>query len=569
MRNYRLHLLFVVSLAALQPLCAQTLYFNPNLTATGNPPTSGAGGTGAWNNSTANWWNGTANVVWAGGVADFRNTAGTATIASGTTVNATGINASITTTIAGADATSFLNLTGSAAIANSSSLTISARLSGSNGFTKTGSGFLFLSGNNSGLSGPVDIQAGRVTVNTSSNALGTGSVTIASGASLNAGVSTSNNYFISGIGVSQTSGFLGALYTGSQTVSGTVTLNADARIGSGNITGKITGAYNLELGADGGIGLAATSTITLGNADNDYTGNTTIITHATAAGANTVVKVGAGSNGVANGVGKGDLYIRGGANSQAILDLNAQNETINGLNSSGTASNAIVENNAGGQRILTIGDADANGNFGGIIRDGTQSVRISKTGAGTQIFSGTNTYSGQTGISAGTLLINGDQSGATGNVVVGPAGTLGGTGIIGGATTVSGGLSAGSNGVGLLSFANGLTLNSTANTIIEIDSLLSFDSINVSGALSYGGTLTLDFGFNAEVGQTFDLFAFTSQSGSFSSLSFLNTGYNGTFDYGTGILTLTAVPEPSAAILFLAGGGMAVVARRRSNAVSC
>lgn len=39
----------------------------------------GSGGTGAWNTTSANWWNGTSNVVWPGGTAVFGGTPGTVT----------------------------------------------------------------------------------------------------------------------------------------------------------------------------------------------------------------------------------------------------------------------------------------------------------------------------------------------------------------------------------------------------------------------------------------------------------------------------------------------------------
>jgi autotransporter-associated beta strand protein len=54
----------------------------------------------------------------------------------------------------------------------------------------------------------------------------------------------------------------------------------------------------------------------------------------------------------------------------------------------------------------------------------------SKTGAGTQILSGTSTYTGATTIDAGTLLVNGTLDTPTSAVTVNRGGTLGGTGTI-------------------------------------------------------------------------------------------------------------------------------------------
>src|SRR3546814_3068174 len=71
-----------------------------------------------------------------------------------------------------------------------------------------------------------------------------------------------------------------------------------------------------------------------------------------------------------------------------------------------------------------------------------------KTDLGTLILAGNNSYSGGTAVNTGTLLVNGDQSAATGVTSVGAA-TLGGTGTIGGDVILLGGtLAPGSNGVG-------------------------------------------------------------------------------------------------------------------------
>lgn len=47
------------------------------------------------------------------------------------------------------------------------------------------------------------------------------------------------------------------------------------------------------------------------------------------------------------------------------------------------------------------------------------------------------------------------------------------------------------------------------------------------------------------VNDSFTIFDnFTSQSGAFDSIDFGMPGFDGTFDYASGALTLTAVPEP-------------------------
>jgi hypothetical protein len=110
-----------------------------------------------------------------------------------------------------------------------------------------------------------------------------------------------------------------------------------------------------------------------------------------------------------------------------------------------------------------------------------------------------------------------------------------------------------------------------------------YDGINVGTTLTYGGSLTLAFGTTFGSDQTFNLFdAFTSQSGSFSSVSFTGS-YSGSlvddgfgvwsattnsgdeswvFTQSTGNLALTVIPEPSSALLG-ALGAMLLLRRRR------
>ena len=64
---------------------------------------------------------------------------------------------------------------------------------------------------------------------------------------------------------------------------------------------------------------------------------------------------------------------------------------------------------------------------------------LSKGNSGTLILTGNNFYTGPTYLTEGTLLVNGDQTNATGIVYVDPDATLGGTGIIGGNVEIADG----------------------------------------------------------------------------------------------------------------------------------
>src|SRR3546814_11652496 len=109
------------------------------------------------------------------------------------------------------------------------------------------------------------------------------------------------------------------------------------------------------------------------------------------------------------------------------------------------------------------------------------------------MLAGNHSYSGCTAVNTGTLLVNGDQSAATGVTSVGAA-TLGGTGTIGGDVILIGGtLAPGSNGVGTLTIAGGLSLDAASTLSME------FGQAGVEGGalndlVNIGGDLVLEIG---------------------------------------------------------------------------
>ena len=88
-------------------------------------------------------------------------------------------------------------------------------------------------------------------------------------------------------------------------------------------------------------------------------------------------------------------------------------------------------------------DSTATQTLGGVIGNaslGNSSPgTLSKGNLGTLILTGNNFYTGATDLTAGTLLVNGDQTNATGTVFVDPDATLGGTGTIGGNVAIADG----------------------------------------------------------------------------------------------------------------------------------
>ncbi|HAU37493.1 MAG TPA: hypothetical protein DCX07_07205 [Phycisphaerales bacterium] len=213
------------------------------------------------------------------------------------------------------------------------------------------------------------------------------------------------------------------------------------------------------------------------------------------------------------------------------------------------------------QNTLTIGGVISNKTDGA-------AVSLTKQGAGTLVLSGTNTYTGATTVSAGTLLINGDQSAATGNIAVNSTGTLGGTGAIGGATTVnSGGTLSPGDSAGTLTINNNLTLKNGATAIFE-----GGDLVDVNGILDLDNDWTLKLTSGFRDGGSMVLFTYDTLAASpdlaptfdISELGFTPTGALTLTDTGSSIVLdgISLVPEP-ATLSLLALGGIGVLIRRR------
>jgi autotransporter-associated beta strand protein/T5SS/PEP-CTERM-associated repeat protein len=189
---------------------------------------------------------------------------------------------------------------------------------------------------------------------------------------------------------------------------------------------------------------------------------------------------------------------------------------------------------------------------------------------GTTTMSGTNTYTGGTTVVGGTLLISNSGTASvlgTGAVKVGVDGTLGGVGRVLGATTISGTLTPG-NSPGLMTFQNGLTLDSDATVVMEIGGMgrgTTYDAIDVNGLLVLAGELQVVFigGYVPEVGDSFQFFGGNAvATGNFSSVNVVN-GYQGTYNPGTGRFVVTSlVPEPSALLLSIGAAVLLGFARR-------
>ena len=234
---------------------------------------------------------------------------------------------------------------------------------------------------------------------------------------------------------------------------------------------------------------------------------------------------------------------------------------------------------------LTIGGGIVNGSHSDLPTTG-----LTKAGVGVLELSGSNSYTGPTTVSAGSLLVNGLLQ--TSAVTVQSGALLGGSGVLGSVSVLAGGTFSPGNSPGLLSTG---PLSLAGTTLMEISGVSprggvgGYDATDVTGALTYGGSMLIDFaaGITGAMpdNTTFNLFDFTSYSGTFTGITTANNGsfYAGLtftdagsgdkwtatkdsqtleFTHSTGNLEI--VPEPAS--IALAGIGIAAAAwafRRR------
>ncbi len=316
-------------------------------------------------------------------------------------------------------------------VINNSAVTIS----GSGALVKNDTGRLNIGGTNSGFTGSVTINGGVVQVFSNAGALGNGNLTLNGGVlSFNSNTTYTRTL---GTGVSQVripGGESGIAASGS---GSTINLGSSVVWGASG-EGSATGFFNpskLVLG-DSGTSNAATATFSSAIDLNGTTrtiaepkglnaaGNVSTISGTiSSSGAAGLIKEGGGTLVLSvNNTYTGDTTISGG-------NLRIGNNTAGQLNSGDYSANISIASSS----ALQIWSSSAQILRGTISGAG----ELQKNHAGTLALTANNTYTGPTTVTAGRLLINGNHSAATGNVSVAANATLGGTGVIGGNTTIA------------------------------------------------------------------------------------------------------------------------------------
>jgi autotransporter-associated beta strand protein len=318
-----------------------------------------------------------------------------------------------------------------------------------------------------------------------------------------------------------------------------------------------------------------------------------------------VVNAGTLLAGGVNGLGNGTLTVNGGkisSTTTAAKDFSGKLSaiTIGGDFTLGDATNSGALTFDGptslGAVVRTI-TVSSPVTWAGVISGGGG---ITKEGASTLTLSAGNLYLGATTVNAGTLLATNATGSATGTgaVSIASAGTFGGIGTVAptgsNGVSIAGALAPGvpgtNNGIGTLTFTpvNGnVTLQSGSSMQMQIASSTSYDKVafnaSGSGVLNFtamgSGSIHVQFaGYTPALNDTFDLIDWLAVSGSgiaglsASQLDLPTTGFSPGWMWNTssfassGVVSIiNSVPEPSRAMLFLAGLAGLAMARRRSR----
>lgn len=534
-------------------------------------------------------------------------------------------------------------------------------INGTGGFTKTTDGTLVLSGTNS-YSGATTVARGTLQLGASNAIPDSSAVTVGSNSAagtldiagfsdtlgtsaiatmLTLGTNSTTggglqNQMINSGGSAMLSVDGGIVYNagavgfnnGKALISANLQLGVTASVARAlNVANSTATAVDLEItgvlssGTSNGITKEGTGTLFLNNDNNTATGQF-IVNNGTVQ----VTKLANTGSNSSLGTGSLSSVIRLGDTQNPSLEYvgatdSSTNRRIMLATTGGGSTGATILNNGVGKltfsdssffndtnaatiaRTLTLGGANTLDNtISGGIRDNTGlggTVGVTKQDAGTWILDGDNTYKGTTTVTAGSLLINGNQSTATGAVVVSNTDTrLMGTGTVGGATTINAGAihSAGSatGAVGNQAFSSSLTYANGSIFEWDInanDTTTGFDTVAVTGDLNgaTGGDTSIFrvvFGTTAKAGvndsgnafwntastsrewSMTSLFGKDFTSGLFTSVQtydsagVFDVSSKGSFTITGSTLNWTAVPEPTSALagLLLTGG---LLRRRR------
>ncbi len=522
-------------------------------------------------------------------------TTGAITFTSGTFQYGTGNTGDISSRISNSTSAMVIDTNG-----NNVVLASSIGSTNTGGLTKVGSGTLTLAAANS--------YTGTTTLNSSNGtaaviigdkaAFGSGQVVLNGGAgSISASTNlTGANRVMNNITL--VNNLTNSTSASSLEYGGNIDLNAAAKSITNNSASSNT-IFSGVIGNDNGAGLTlvSTGTITLSGL-NTFTGILEF------RGARPLQVSQLGNIGSAGNVGTAGVLRFGAASATAAnLRYTGVGETTNRNLEFNTSTGALSIEHAGtgllaftgsttttasGTKTLTlIASNSGTGSLAGSLADNGGALSVAKSGTGTWILAGNNTYTGATSVTAGTLILNGSNTSA---VTVGSGAILGGSGSTSGAVTIaSGGILAPGNSPGILSTGD-LSLAGSLSAQLgkatpggQPIAGTDYDQVNVTGSVTLtGGDLSLSILSGI---QTDDLYfiilndsndaitgifatlnnvatdlsqgAIFNAGSQYFQISYTANSAGGTFTGGNDV-ALLAVPEPSTWALLGLGFGALV-----------
>jgi autotransporter-associated beta strand protein len=326
--------------------------------------------------------------------------------------------------------------------------------------------------------------------------------------------------------------------SGNNTFAGNIELSADgnSRIGTQDgaqltLTGAITQASGITtaniLFRSGNLN---NDFVTLSGTGNSFGGDSTVFTTLATPGQYAGLRIGVDN---AHPTNLTVQNFSSASGSSTALDLNGNDQALNGLASGGAGTLNIINLDTVNASTLTLSPTvDKNSGANIVILGGSPGgtplgvINLVKDGAFAQTLTGANSYTGTTTVNAGTLTLGNASALGTSSatvtggalnlngqsianaVSVGAAGTLTGSGSTG-AATLAGGLTPGGTGSGLITLASA-TVASTSAITLQLPATgtrgSSYDAVTVSGTLALDGTITVDItGLTPAAGQSFDL----------------------------------------------------------------
>ena len=234
-----------------------------------------------------------------------------------------------------------------------------------------------------------------------------------------------------------------------------------------------TAAVDLDLAVNvaGSAGLVKTGagTMRLYNSVNSYTGTTRIQQGTLTIGLNFAIP------------DSSAVVIDSGA-ALRLDDGGGRQETVGSIAGAGSL---FLKGPVANAQALTSGGDNSSTEFSGVISSANATGWFVKTGNGTLTLSGDNTYAQETRVDAGGLLINANQSAATGLVTIAANAALGGNGTVGGNIVFSSG--------GKFMFSTNGTLTVPSGKTVTFADFGADDIARLSSAVA-DGTYTLIIG---------------------------------------------------------------------------